>query len=867
MELSFQQVPTTHTNEKCEGNYWDFMMSQVKILPSRQFMGNSTLENMPFQDQETQRRVTGDFKKRAAPPASRTASMPELSSEHVVHTPSLNNQNVNDRFGCKEGVKQYYSGTTKCTSNLNYSDISFTAYAQRIQDSSAYRAANIENAFGSSIEKVRIKNATMQKKEYITLVTSDTVKYHQLPKRRIVAVYIVDENQSNNKENEKVNIPFLSVPTKSIKCNRLNTQNEDHVVQGLPEEAGNSAKGYFSLPYFRFREPKSEYTTSCKANAPAPSAVISPAIRGEASKEHSSASSICLQHAQAGHSHQPLSNQNLSLINRLHTAALSTTPAEKSILDSTIHCRKGKTLTKSRRGFSSITITARRIISPSNKLSKRTVSASTNEKNSTAHGRSVKVLKNFKSCKDTMHIHCHTDNVSKFRSDRYTAAGKCSEPRSVLHSTEDRPSSLKIDSRLPETLLLSNNDGKTCLLAQQVQPVVSFSHFKVPVQCFKSTYYLDKSLLVDLCSLTNSSSSGLIQKAALSLKLNCTSSIASADGDNGTVKLISFIGNLKQKVTFTMADKKQLDVSLRKNDFIQGQISTAQKDCTTEYRRNGHAHSGIKDTPSLPERSAHLFIFLSNMNKGTNYDTTEPKYKCQQHKVQSAFSEIIRESADIAFHKNYVELNGKLKDTVREERKRPAFSMIAKSTTGTSTVTQGEDTEISQSELNTVCGKTALQLLTLQEALEMYKPDFISRSQKRLQQLEVKAKQRKAQLVEPMKQPRKRMGAPVQNTPFPSPIKKRQCTVPHPLSDNLFKPRERMIPEKEMQMRSKRIYNLLPEVKRKKEEEKKKIISQTNRLRAELFKKKLLDQILQRNNESVQESHEERLREAPREMS
>ncbi|XP_048465043.1 (E2-independent) E3 ubiquitin-conjugating enzyme FATS [Rhincodon typus] len=105
-----------------------------------------------------------------------------------------------------------------------------------------------------------------------------------------------------------------------------------------------------------------------------------------------------------------------------------------------------------------------------------------------------------------------------------------------------------------------------------------------------------------------------------------------------------------------------------------------------------------------------------------------------------------------------------------------------------------------------------------------------------------------------MKLQRKRMELPVQNMPFLLPFKKRQCTVPHPLSDNLFKPKERMIPEKEMQMRSKRIYNMLPEVKRKKEEEKKKIISQTNRLRAEVFKKKLLDQILQRNSDNGQES-------------
>uniref|UniRef100_A0A8C8YSF7 ALMS motif domain-containing protein n=1 Tax=Prolemur simus TaxID=1328070 RepID=A0A8C8YSF7_PROSS len=76
---------------------------------------------------------------------------------------------------------------------------------------------------------------------------------------------------------------------------------------------------------------------------------------------------------------------------------------------------------------------------------------------------------------------------------------------------------------------------------------------------------------------------------------------------------------------------------------------------------------------------------------------------------------------------------------------------------------------------------------------------------------------------------------------------KKQFTVPHPLSDNLFKPKERCISEKEMHMRSKRIYNNLPEVKKKKEEQRKRLILQSNRLRAEVFKKQLLDQLLQRN--------------------
>ncbi|XP_034408311.1 (E2-independent) E3 ubiquitin-conjugating enzyme FATS [Cyclopterus lumpus] len=75
---------------------------------------------------------------------------------------------------------------------------------------------------------------------------------------------------------------------------------------------------------------------------------------------------------------------------------------------------------------------------------------------------------------------------------------------------------------------------------------------------------------------------------------------------------------------------------------------------------------------------------------------------------------------------------------------------------------------------------------------------------------------------------------------------KRNCTTPDPHSDNLFKPGERTISGKEMQLRSRRIYNQLPEATKKKEEEKKRAVSQANRLRADVFKKRLLEQILQR---------------------
>ncbi|XP_040342691.1 (E2-independent) E3 ubiquitin-conjugating enzyme FATS isoform X2 [Herpailurus yagouaroundi] len=128
--------------------------------------------------------------------------------------------------------------------------------------------------------------------------------------------------------------------------------------------------------------------------------------------------------------------------------------------------------------------------------------------------------------------------------------------------------------------------------------------------------------------------------------------------------------------------------------------------------------------------------------------------------------------------------------------------------------------------------------LTLQEALEVRKPQFISRSQERLRKLEHMIQQRRAQRKENLAQ---------KQSLFPVRTDKKQFTVPHPLSDNLFKPKERYISEKEMHLRSKRIYNNLPEVKRKKEEQKKRVILQSNRLRAEVFKKQLLDQLLQRN--------------------
>ncbi|XP_016085869.1 (E2-independent) E3 ubiquitin-conjugating enzyme FATS isoform X1 [Sinocyclocheilus grahami] len=117
--------------------------------------------------------------------------------------------------------------------------------------------------------------------------------------------------------------------------------------------------------------------------------------------------------------------------------------------------------------------------------------------------------------------------------------------------------------------------------------------------------------------------------------------------------------------------------------------------------------------------------------------------------------------------------------------------------------------------------ETALAPLSLSEALAIRRPDFIQRSQARVRALERRSQERQSSHSSPQ-------------TPESG--------------ESLVK--SRSIMGKSLQLWSRRSYNQLPEVKKRREEEKRKKEEEkrkrTNRLRAELFKKKLLEKILQR---------------------
>ncbi|XP_040849149.1 Alstrom syndrome protein 1 [Ochotona curzoniae] len=118
---------------------------------------------------------------------------------------------------------------------------------------------------------------------------------------------------------------------------------------------------------------------------------------------------------------------------------------------------------------------------------------------------------------------------------------------------------------------------------------------------------------------------------------------------------------------------------------------------------------------------------------------------------------------------------------------------------------------------------------TLQEALQLHRPDFISRSGERIKRLRLIVQERKLQNV--LQSERDALFNP---------------RVPPPKRVFLATQESKPIGKKEMIQRSKRMYEQLPEVQKKREEEKRRSEYKTYRLRAQLYKKKVTNQLLGR---------------------
>ncbi|XP_043842460.1 (E2-independent) E3 ubiquitin-conjugating enzyme FATS isoform X2 [Dromiciops gliroides] len=361
-------------------------------------------------------------------------------------------------------------------------------------------------------------------------------------------------------------------------------------------------------------------------------------------------------------------------------------------------------------------------------------------------------------------------------------------------------------------------------------------HLRLSQPCSNTVHYLDRSLSIPLDQPSISGSK--MHRSVLSLNLNCSSHGLTPDGVDRMANTEEAMGDNPPSQKYAEQNETRAQPA-----WDTGfQESPAKENPPWHRIASGNPPCPWSSSPPLgsPEfcdagrGTNHLTVGKMKGDSLAMYHTISHPNQLSIHIPGWSYAAGDYRCCDLVVKLKERQSPSKERGTVPECPAAPSEPMSPENPDSPPTPEQDEcpEPEISVFPAHS---------LTLREALEVHRPQFISRSQERLRKLESMAQQRKAQHGE---SPRKK-ASPL---PLRAP-KKKQCTVPHPLSDNLFKPKERCISEKEMHMRSKRIYNNLPEVKKKKEEQKKRVILQSNRLRAEVFKKQLLDQILQRNTD------------------
>ncbi|XP_061857725.1 (E2-independent) E3 ubiquitin-conjugating enzyme FATS isoform X2 [Colius striatus] len=376
---------------------------------------------------------------------------------------------------------------------------------------------------------------------------------------------------------------------------------------------------------------------------------------------------------------------------------------------------------------------------------------------------------------------------------------------------------------------LPKGDGR----AKVPPSFISCVHLPVSQQCPSTIYYLDRSLVV--CIDQPRIKCQKIHRSALSFTINCSSSRLTADGVDGIANGEPIEEMLQTKLPGESKTPLRYNSSpdLAKNNVINKQKPKGSY-LGSKYPLQTVLVSKLPAFVSIP-RGLHDTVTAKEDDdkQSGSYHTT---LALQPHNPSG-------EAGDDEFCGS----SDKIKDH-EEEEEREGASRVTPSTARSPEAAPEENHTLTQPDTGSQPQKIPPAPQTLQEALEIYNPQFISRSQERLKRLERMVQLRKARQGDA---PTGNQGAllvrKLSSTSTSS--RRKQYTIPHPLSDNLFKPKERVIPEKEMHMRSKRIYDNLPEVKKKQKEKQKRIIIQSNRLRVEIFKKQLLDRLLQRNTE------------------
>ncbi|XP_049666422.1 (E2-independent) E3 ubiquitin-conjugating enzyme FATS isoform X3 [Accipiter gentilis] len=590
----------------------------------------------------------------------------------------------------------------------------------------------------------------------------------------------------------------------------------------------------------------------------------------------------------AYHTKQSLANHGSVDINRVFMVLPSRLEIQASLDDATSPLdspiAEEKQCQNQQKGFASITITARRVALGSSDPARGRGAV---QEPSTVSPTSSKVPAAFRC---------------------WPPAGKSNQRASPLKISEscsqlgEEPRKQLFDPGKKENGVgLQSSDGR-----EGVPPsFTSCVHLQVSQQCPNTIYYLDKSL--NVCIDQPRINYQKIHRSVLSFHINCSSSRLTADGVDGIAngEPIEAIFQTKLLGENETPLRSNLRAHLTENNvinkektnegylgskyplqsvFVSGlpafvdiprgpnNVATTEKDDETlsgsKKKQRTMGRSSGTASGSLPDTASRKAIVAATDGSSKKRDPCKDTSRSKEIQAQgilkpkkSLSSSMCNKKASsrILWEENVHRQNQLLKSDYefcgssdkikehKEEDERERASGVTLSTARSPDVTREKNDALTRPETGSQTEKTPPTPQTLREALETHKPQFISRSQERLKRLENMVRLRKAQQSNAPASNQGALVCKLSSTSTSS--KKKQYTIPHPLSDNLFKPKERFIPEKEMHMRSKRIYDNLPEVKKKQEEKQKRIIIQSNRMRVEIFKKQLLDQLLQRNTE------------------
>uniref|UniRef100_A0A8C4SGN1 ALMS motif domain-containing protein n=1 Tax=Erpetoichthys calabaricus TaxID=27687 RepID=A0A8C4SGN1_ERPCA len=801
----------TADNIRTRDAYWKFIIASPEYISSHSGSLSATQTKSAHQRLlECKRQAVGQALLGTVPlPINHTTvSLPDLHNKSIV---LMSQPQKRSTFS-----SLYNSLSKKANLTLTPPKI-----FKKVQDRP--NCLNFQEIKGAPISENCLKRSQiriMGKKERVLFCTMDTVKQNWLPvQKKAVTCYI--ESSIHDKESPSSFANEIKIYSASPVLNKetehwgrdWNYVSKADVFAGkycssITFSSGRSTDGFPDRNVLKYKTSSSENVDSLDSRLPA-----SGGRRLEKSLEKKEALSLKSAFI---YSHNPNKKECLppspspQLPNeQLKTTGILTSSNENVLGICSAPVDYKTSTSRDRKGFSSITITARRLIPPVNVPPTSPGNASLKQFSGDTpfNSRSFHTSEN---CLDDMCYRrsCKSRNVRKVnmtaRRNNYSASEGCSGTERIEHKSSQTRGHNKENE-----ILLLNTDGKKEFSAKSPKGLVqSCVYFRVSPHLSQANFYLDKPLFIPILG-AKPSCARQKHRSTFSLYVNGTST--------------------KQTLNATNAQLKEVT---SKNET--GRQSDKRESNNVKFK---------KEATSLSSSHYRLSHFFRNTPQENATSVT-----CELLKKNNM---LISDETDNCVHmigqhlRNHCMVNGPLNEVQGPAKSRKnVLGRGKEAEQDLEWIIRTEQMDDSIWPRGFIDTEDDVQTtLTLKEALEFFRPDFITRSRKRLKDLEQKRYQRKVQQNESMLSQRSvtSPGILLMNA------SKKKCTKPHPLSDNLFKPKERTISEKEMQLRSKRIYNQLPEVKKKKEEEKRKVFSQTNRLRAELFKKKLLDHILQRS--------------------